>query len=528
MASVDLIFNGNTTTVQCNENETIEEILIKFGNKAQKNTSELSFLYGGQIIDVNKTFNETANSQDKERKKITILVTDIKNTVDQNQDLNLKKSKYIICPKCYDIISINAQNFKIKLYACKNGHIINNLSFLDFNNSQLIDESKIICDICKNTNKANTYNNSFFVCNTCNKNICPLCNSSHDKDHIRIDYEQKYFKCNIHNELFSSYCKQCNKNICILCEKEHQNHNKISFGEILPDNNKLEEVKNELRQVIDDFKNDINEIINKLNNVISYIGSYYNIYDDLIKGYDIQKRNYQILQNLVDINKYNNGLINELNNIIKDNNIFSKLRNITNIYFKIFFDNYEAKINQSYIITKKIKEYEDGIYEGEFKDDKREGKGVYIWKDGEKYEGEWKNDKREGKGILHYNEGDRYEGEYKNNIKEGKGIMYYKDGNRYEGEWKNNKREGKGIFYWINGDKYEGDFKGDITEGKGIYYWNNGDRYEGDWKKDKREGQGVYYFSNGDREMGNYLNDKKVGKHAFLTIKGKVKNNNYK
>ena len=133
------------------------------------------------------------------------------------------------------------------------------------NKYQSIDESKIICDECKNINKSKTYDNSFFICNTCNKNICPLCKSYHDKKHNIIDYEEKYFRCNIHNELYSSYCNNCNKNICALCEKEHNNHLTISLGKILPDENKLKEERNNLKNIIDRIKQNINKIINILN-----------------------------------------------------------------------------------------------------------------------------------------------------------------------------------------------------------------------------------------------------------------------
>ena len=34
---------------------------------------------------------------------------------------------------------------------------------------------------------------------------------------------------------------------------------------------------------------------------------------------------------------------------------------------------------------------------------------------------------REGKGIMYYNNGDRYEGDWKNDKKEGKGKYYYKN-----------------------------------------------------------------------------------------------------
>ena len=184
MASVELLFNGATTTIQCKENDSIKEILDKFCVKIGQNVKDLCFLYGGKIIELNKTFYEVASAEDKKRKKLSIIVTD--NETAKNENSNLEKSKYITCPKCNDATRINIKNFKIKLYGCKEGHTIDNLSFTEFNNNQLIDESKIICDICQKTSKAKTYKNSFFKCFTCNKNICPLCSSSHEKNHIKI------------------------------------------------------------------------------------------------------------------------------------------------------------------------------------------------------------------------------------------------------------------------------------------------------------------------------------------------------
>ena len=45
-----------------------------------------------------------------------------------------------------------------------------------------------------------------------------------------------------------------------------------------------------------------------------------------------------------------------------------------------------------------------------------------------------------------YKNGNRYEGNYKNNKSEGKGIYYWNNGDRYEGDWKNRKINGKGIW----------------------------------------------------------------------------------
>ncbi len=37
------------------------------------------------------------------------------------------------------------------------------------------------------------------------------------------------------------------------------------------------------------------------------------------------------------------------------------------------------------------------------------------WLNGDQYDGDWKNDKRNGKGILTYANGDEYSGQFKDN-----------------------------------------------------------------------------------------------------------------
>ena len=55
---------------------------------------------------------------------------------------------------------------------------------------------------------------------------------------------------------------------------------------------------------------------------------------------------------------------------------------------------------------------DDGIYKGIIKDSKKECiNGKMIYKNGDIYEGEFKNDKREGNGKMIYKNGDIYEGD---------------------------------------------------------------------------------------------------------------------
>ena len=50
-----------------------------------------------------------------------------------------------------------------------------------------------------------------------------------------------------------------------------------------------------------------------------------------------------------------------------------------------------------------------------------------------------------------YANGNTYEGEYKDNKKEGKGRWQYKNGNTFEGEFKNGLRNGASILRNANG-----------------------------------------------------------------------------
>ena len=46
-------------------------------------------------------------------------------------------------------------------------------------------------------------------------------------------------------------------------------------------------------------------------------------------------------------------------------------------------------------------------------------------------------------------------GEFKDEKRHGKGCLYYASGNSYNGDWVNNKREGKGVYQSKDGDLYE-------------------------------------------------------------------------
>ena len=68
------------------------------------------------------------------------------------------------------------------------------------------------------------------------------------------------------------------------------------------------------------------------------------------------------------------------------------------------------------------------------------------------YEGEFKDDRPDGKGVFTYVNGDKYDGQFARGLKNGYGMEYFANGFMYEGQYKNGRAEGEGTMKEI---KYE-------------------------------------------------------------------------
>ena len=106
------------------------------------------------------------------------------------------------------------------------------------------------------------------------------------------------------------------------------------------------------------------------------------------------------------------------------------------------------------------------------------------------FDGEYLNNKRNGKGKGFNNGYVLFEGEYLNGERSGKGKEYNKNTLIFEGEYLNGKR-------W-NGKRYD-EFRNivyELNDGKGLVkeYDNNGDLiFEGEYLNGERNGKGKEY-----------------------------------
>ena len=285
-------------------------------------------------INEDKSFEDTANSEDRKRSKMSVLVYENENQMEEKKS-DIKKSKNIICPICKENIKMEIKDYKINLYDCNHWHKKENLLLNEYEETQNIDMTKIICDICKKNNKSISYNNIFYICNTCNINICLLCKSNHDLSHKLINYDDKYYICKKHNEAYISYCETCKQNLCTLCDK-HKEHKRIFFSDILPKKDVLIKKINRVKEYIDAVNKDIEIIINILNEVKSKMNIIYKINEDIVNNYDNKYRNYETIYYL---NQFeNNSIIQELNKVIYSKAMTDKFDNLFNIYDKMNID----------------------------------------------------------------------------------------------------------------------------------------------------------------------------------------------
>ena len=95
-------------------------------------------------------------------------------------------------------------------------------------------------------------------------------------------------------------------------------------------------------------------------------------------------------------------------------------------------------------------------YVGEWKNGGRHGQGVLVAKKGDKYDPQANFNKPWSRNtpfamLVNMAESDRYEGEWKDNRRHGQGVYQFSNGDRYIGEFREDRFEGQAKFFYANG-----------------------------------------------------------------------------
>jgi len=104
---------------------------------------------------------------------------------------------------------------------------------------------------------------------------------------------------------------------------------------------------------------------------------------------------------------------------------------------------------------------------------------------------------------------EKYEGEWRNGKRDGRGVEFYTDGEKkYVGNFKNGKYEGNGTYFYKNGDKYVGKYKnGFMNDEKGYFIFNNNIRLVARVENNIKHGKAMRIYPDGRREDTFFVND---------------------
>lgn len=118
------------------------------------------------------------------------------------------------------------------------------------------------------------------------------------------------------------------------------------------------------------------------------------------------------------------------------------------------------------------------------------------------YVGSFKCGFRDGDGQMYFHDG-VYDGNWKKNKRSGHGIMCYNDGATYVGEWYDDKFHGHGVL--VNGNILI------YMQNNSLIYFllsANGNRYEGAFSNGMKNGKGIYFHKNtGQVQLGIWVDD---------------------
>src|SRR5690606_6690531 len=116
----------------------------------------------------------------------------------------------------------------------------------------------------------------------------------------------------------------------------------------------------------------------------------------------------------------------------------------------------------------------------------RNGRGTLTYGDGVTvYDGEWLNDRKHGSARITFVNGE-YEGEMRDDMKEGHGTYRYHNKDVYTGGWYRNKKHGFGTYYYGEGGYFQGTWENGVKNGPGVHVTIDGKKFQEMWVQGKR------------------------------------------
>ena len=148
------------------------------------------------------------------------------------------------------------------------------------------------------------------------------------------------------------------------------------------------------------------------------------------------------------------------------------------------------------------------IYKGDFLNGLRHGIGK-DYRNNSKYDGEFRKDKKCGKGKIIFDSGDTYEGDFNDNKFNGYGhYIWFKNGHEYKGNYLNGKFHGEGFYRWGKNEYYNGEYVNGVKEGEGEISYADGKKFFVNFTNGKPNGIGMFQDQDGNKCEVEFINGK--------------------
>ena len=106
MSKVEIEYEGKKLSINCDENESMRKILTKFADNNSVDINSLIFLYSGNLINLDLTFAQICNQEDRKTKNIIIIANKLEKSM-EDKDKILNEFQFPICVNCGENIKID-------------------------------------------------------------------------------------------------------------------------------------------------------------------------------------------------------------------------------------------------------------------------------------------------------------------------------------------------------------------------------------------------------------------------------------
>ncbi|CAD8178840.1 unnamed protein product [Paramecium pentaurelia] len=147
----------------------------------------------------------------------------------------------------------------------------------------------------------------------------------------------------------------------------------------------------------------------------------------------------------------------------------------------------------------------DGNYlESVWVNDKANGPARMIYSNGDVFEGHLIQNKANGFGIFK-NKKKEVRGYWIDNRLQGNGIEVRKNGIKYEGQFKCGIIDGRGQYSFPDGRKYCGQVKQGLMHGEGLMTWPDYSYFKGEFRNNHIKGYGCYTHTDSEIYFGYFF-----------------------